>query len=76
MPRKRKIDYHEHEPLPEGKFPHVSNVASANECTGLMYKAPADQQELHAYRGLFSMEIPQEAPGEEIQGPGRTPGRT
>ncbi|NBK78963.1 hypothetical protein D5272_10295 [bacterium D16-76] len=69
MPQKRKIHYHEHDPLPEGKFPNISGVASANECTGLMYKTPADRQELHAYRDLFSMEIPQDAPGESPQRP-------
>lgn len=58
MPRKRKIDYHEHDPLPEGRFPGISSVASANECTGLMPKAPADRQELESYRDLYSMEIP------------------
>lgn len=62
MPRKRKINYHEHDPLPESKLPNVSGVASANECTGLMYKAPTDSQELYAYRELFSMEIPQDPP--------------
>ena len=59
MQKKKKIDYHEHDTLPEDKFPAVSNVASANECTGLMYKTPIDRQELGAYRELYSMEIPQ-----------------
>ena len=34
-----------------------------------MYKTPTDRQELHAYRDLFSMEIPQDAPGESPQRP-------
>lgn len=35
---KRRIDYREHEDPAEGRFPDISNVASASECTGLMYK--------------------------------------
>lgn len=58
----RKINYHEHDPLPQGKFPNISNVASATECTGLMYKSPIDRQELHAYHDLSSMGIPQTEP--------------
>ncbi len=56
---KRKIDYREHEE-PKEQFPDISNVASANECTGLMYKAPADQEEWDSYQELSSMAIPRE----------------
>lgn len=58
MPGKRKIDYHEHDDLPEGDFPAISNVASANECTGLMYAAPTDRGQLESYQELSSLEIP------------------
>lgn len=58
MAGKQKVEYHEHEPLPPGKFPHISHVASANECTGLMPSAPASREELEAYQELYSMEIP------------------
>lgn len=58
MVGKKKIDYREHEPLPQGKFPHISNVASATECTGLMPSAPNSQEELESYQELSSMEIP------------------
>lgn len=42
---KRKIDYREHEEPAGEQFPDISNVASANECTGLMYKTPKDGEE-------------------------------
>ena len=59
---KRKIDYREHEDPAEGRFPDISNVASASECTGLMYRAPADREELENYRQLSSMAIPKKEP--------------
>ena len=39
--------YHEHDPLPPGLLPEDTAVASANECTGLMFIPPenAAQQE-------------------------------
>ena len=55
---KPKIDYHEHDTPRRDQFPAISNVASANECTGLMYKAPADQEEWDSYQELSSMAIP------------------
>ena len=55
---KPKIDYHEHDTPRRDQFPAISNVASANECTGLMYKAPADQEERDSYQELSSMAIP------------------
>ena len=58
MAGKKKINYREHEPLPQGKFPHTSNVASATECTGLMPSAPNSQEELESYQEFSSMEIP------------------
>ncbi len=54
----RKIDYHEHEAPDEEKFPDLSNVASANECTGLMYRVPLDNGELESYQKLSSMGVP------------------
>lgn len=44
-------------------FPDISNVASANECTGLMYKSPQNQAELESYQQLSSMLIPRPAAG-------------
>ena len=57
---KRRIDYREHEDDEprQDQFPEISNVASASECTGLMYKAPADQEEWDSYQELSSMAIP------------------
>ncbi len=55
---KRKIDYREHEEPAGEQFPDISNVASANECTGLMYKTPKDGEEWESYQELSSMAIP------------------
>lgn len=55
---KRKIDYHEHDTPGQTEYPGLSNVASATECTGLMYRVPMDQGELESYQELSSMEIP------------------
>ena len=65
---KKPMQYHEHDPLPEGKFPSTSNVCSATECTGLMYAAPANRE-------LSSMEIPREAAGESPEKPASPRGR-
>lgn len=54
----RKIDYHEHDTPDEKEFPDLSNVASANECTGLMYRVPLTDHELESYQRLSSMEVP------------------
>ena len=59
MSKKRKpIEYHEHD-TPE-EFPDISGVASATECTGLMYKTPVNDSEWESYQELSSMEIPKE----------------
>lgn len=60
MEKKPKIDYKEHETPEEGEFPNLSNVASANECTGLMYRTPADGKEWESLQELSPMEIPRE----------------
>ena len=56
--KKKSIDYHEHDTPKEGMFPDLSGVASATECTGLMYKVPMDGEEWESYQELSSMEIP------------------
>lgn len=56
--RKKPIEYHEHDTPKEDNFPELSNVASATECTGLMYRVPMDGEEWEAYQQLSSMEIP------------------
>ena len=38
--------YHEHDPLPQGALPESPAVASANECTGLMFTPPEDAAQL------------------------------
>lgn len=60
MKKQKKICYHEHETPKEGSFPNLSNVASVNECTGLMFTPPKNEGELEAYEQLSSMEIPRE----------------
>lgn len=56
---KEKIDYHEHDDLPE-LYPDISDVASANECTGLMYRTPVSGEEWESYQQLSAMGIPRE----------------
>ncbi len=56
MEPKKPIPYHEHDTRPD--FPEISDVASANECTGLMYRTPMDDDELEAYQELHDLEIP------------------
>lgn len=58
MSGKKKIDYHEHDMLDQEKFPDQSNVASATECTGLMYRVPMNAGEMESYQRLSSMGIP------------------
>ena len=57
---KGRIAYHEHEEPSGERFPDVSNVASASECTGLMHKSPQDQEEWDSYQELSSMAIPKD----------------
>lgn len=56
----RKINYREHEAPETGEYPDISNVASANECTGLMYSTPRNEEELENYQELSSMAIPRQ----------------
>ncbi len=55
---KRKIDYHEHDTPRQEQFPDISNVASANECTGLMYRTPINGAEWESLQQLSPMGIP------------------
>lgn len=56
------IQYHEHDTPPQDQLPHLSNVASANECTGLMPRTPKNQEELESFQELSSMAIPRQKP--------------
>ena len=58
-----KFSYHEHDPIPESILPDNSAVASANECTGLMFTPPEDGSQLEAYQELSPMAIPRREPG-------------
>ena len=64
--KKKPIDYHEHDTPGEEKFPDISGVASATECTGLMYKTPVNDDEWESYQELSSMEIPKEESAESL----------
>ena len=55
---KERINYHEHDVQEE-----TSPVASANECTGLMFTPPENSQELESYQQLSPMAIPRKEPG-------------
>lgn len=56
--KEKKVEYHEHDTPGEEQFPNLSNVASANECTGLMYKTPVNAEEMESYQELSPMGIP------------------
>ncbi len=58
MSGKKKMDYHEHDTPEQDEFPDISSVASANECTGLMYRTPVDGAEWESLQQLSSMGIP------------------
>lgn len=47
-PKKLPIDY----------MPHISNVASATDCTGLVPEQPENQDELENYMDLSSTSLP------------------
>lgn len=66
MEKKPKIDYKEHETPEEEEFPNLSNVASANECTGLMYRTPVNGREWESLQELSPMGIPRGE--EELEG--------
>ena len=55
--------YHEHDPLPPGLLPEGTAVASANECTGLMFTPPEHAAQQEAYQELSPMAIPRREPG-------------
>lgn len=54
----KKTEYHEHDTPIEEEYPDISNVASATECTGLMYKTPMNGAEWESYQELSPMGIP------------------
>lgn len=56
--------YGEHESLGEEMFPEGGSVASANECTGLMFTPPETKAQWEAYQELSPLAIPKEAPGQ------------
>lgn len=58
-----KENYHEHAPIPERLLPVDSAVASANECTGLMFTPPEDPSQMASYQELSPMAIPCREPG-------------
>lgn len=58
---KEKINYHEHDEV--NYLPNISNVASANESTGMMPTPAQNLDEYQNYQELSSMAIPKKAPG-------------
>ena len=54
-----KIDYREHEALEIGEYPDISNVASATECTGLMYRTPKNEEEIWQRLFFFAVLLSQ-----------------
>ncbi len=50
------VAYHEHDTAHPD--PEELHTASAQECTGLMYRVPLDDPELEAYQELYDLGIP------------------
>lgn len=50
--------YGEHESLGEEMFPEGGSVASANECTGLMFTPPETKAQWEAYQELSPWRFP------------------
>ena len=63
---KKSFDYHEHDTPFEEQLPGTSNVASANECTGLMPRAPQSREELENYQALSYGNSPSK--GQKVKG--------
>ena len=68
---RHRFDHHEHDTGPE------TSVASANECTGLMFIPPEDQAQWESYQQLSPMAIPPAGtgdawPAQKLPRPGRT----
>jgi len=53
--KEKKIDYHEYE---FGDQVENLNACSNTDCTGVVYRAPASDEELEAYREVYDFEPP------------------
>jgi len=47
-------------PLTDDFYPNISNTASANDFTGIMFKPPQNDEELEAYEELYNMKYQDE----------------
>lgn len=45
---------------PIEEYPDISDVASSNECTGMIPTPPLDPEEYESYQDLYTMEIPKD----------------
>ncbi len=66
--KKSKKDKKQREKLPLDYMPNVSNVVSANECTGLVPGQSLEEAELASELGLFSTSLPPVWPEDEPEG--------
>ena len=55
---KKKPEKQPHKKLPIDYMPHISNVASEMECTGLIPVQPETEEERDSYLGLSSTSLP------------------
>lgn len=53
--KEKKIDYHEYE---FGEGIDNLNSCSTTDCTGLIWRAPQNDEELEAYRDVYDFEPP------------------
>ena len=57
--KKKKIDYDEYD---FGDSVEQLNASSTTDCTGVMWRAAQDEDELDSYRDVYDFEPPREIP--------------
>lgn len=59
--KKRKIDYQEYD---FGDSVEHLNASSSTDCTGVMWRAAKDEEEMESYRDIYDFEPPREMVGD------------
>lgn len=59
--KKRQIDYQEYD---FGDSVEQLNASSTTDCTGVMWRAAKDEEEMESYRDIYDFEPPREMVGD------------
>lgn len=63
--KKTKIcDKHKDKDAEYDSYPDISDIASATDCTGLMYAPPQNEEEFESYQELSGIELPKKKENE------------